>query len=495
VSAISNPAGHGPSARHVRRLRMRVPDGSWRLRVENLLEEALRLTTLPGEDEGRVYFFRQLRLPGLDPRDSPMQWIVRCSQHLLALSHTSEYGCTATARNSPAIYFHHQNEPRRRLLARMLAGENPQEWYWPLATGVAGELPPELRLEQVLEQWRVQPAAWAGVARELIPALDARMAQSLVEKLRPAAASRWLAALRCAGGELRGGVAPPLLRTHARLLVSAVRAPLAECDPRLLFFAVLAVLDAAPAAPQEASLLALATGVLRQSSAPAIPMRDVRGRLHRATSWNVPRAVEAEITPPDANRELAGTASGSAAFAAGPDAVVEHRTRFAGLYFLLHALRHAGIAEALEQNPQLVHSHFVSRVLLRLAVYAGVGDDDPILWPLLEDLPERPTESDDAVVMPANLPRLQRLRPRAQLTERLWSVAVRRWCRRQVRMPMSEIVGRPGRIFTSATNIEITMPMATVDLSIRRAGLDLDPGYVPWFGRVLHFHYHVEAQS
>jgi hypothetical protein len=28
-----------------------------------------------------------------------------------------------------------------------------------------------------------------------------------------------------------------------------------------------------------------------------------------------------------------------------------------------------------------------------------------------------------------------------------------------------------------------------VSLAVRRAGLDLDPGWVPWFGRVVGFHY------
>jgi hypothetical protein len=59
-------------------------------------------------------------------------------------------------------------------------------------------------------------------------------------------------------------------------------------------------------------------------------------------------------------------------------------------------------------------------------------------------------------------------------------------------MSVVEIVARAGRIYTTPTSIDITMPMSSVDLQIRRAGLDIDPGYVPWFGRVVHFHYHAE---
>jgi hypothetical protein len=31
--------------------------------------------------------------------------------------------------------------------------------------------------------------------------------------------------------------------------------------------------------------------------------------------------------------------------------------------------------------------------------------------------------------------------------------------------------------------------MSSVRLEIRLAGLDLDPGWVPWLGRVVSFHY------
>jgi hypothetical protein len=33
------------------------------------------------------------------------------------------------------------------------------------------------------------------------------------------------------------------------------------------------------------------------------------------------------------------------------------------------------------------------------------------------------------------------------------------------------------------------MRHSQVDMTVRRAGLDLDPGWVPWLGRVVQFHY------
>jgi hypothetical protein len=31
--------------------------------------------------------------------------------------------------------------------------------------------------------------------------------------------------------------------------------------------------------------------------------------------------------------------------------------------------------------------------------------------------------------------------------------------------------------------------LSAADLRIRRAGLDIDPGWIPWFARVVTFHY------
>jgi hypothetical protein len=48
---------------------------------------------------------------------------------------------------------------------------------------------------------------------------------------------------------------------------------------------------------------------------------------------------------------------------------------------------------------------------------------------------------------------------------------------------------RPGRLEAEATEAHLYLPMRTVDLSLRRAGWDLDPGFVPLLGRVIRFHY------
>jgi hypothetical protein len=70
-----------------------------------------------------------------------------------------------------------------------------------------------------------------------------------------------------------------------------------------------------------------------------------------------------------------------------------------------------------------------------------------------------------------------------------WTVAARRWCRRGARMGMRTLVRRPGRVLATRTHVDVVFDHADADVRVRRAGLDLDPGWVPWLGRVVQFHY------
>ena len=48
------------------------------------------------------------------------------------------------------------------------------------------------------------------------------------------------------------------------------------------------------------------------------------------------------------------------------------------------------------------------------------------------------------------------------------------------------LIAVPGRIAATATHLDVFLPMAAVRIEVRRAGLDLDPGWVPGLGRVVN---------
>jgi len=46
-----------------------------------------------------------------------------------------------------------------------------------------------------------------------------------------------------------------------------------------------------------------------------------------------------------------------------------------------------------------------------------------------------------------------------------------------------------GRLFATETHLDLEFATIEIDVELRLAGLDIDPGWVPWLGRVVAFHY------
>jgi hypothetical protein len=160
-------------------------------------------------------------------------------------------------------------------------------------------------------------------------------------------------------------------------------------------------------------------------------------------------------------------------------------TRYGGLLFLLLIIGDLGIpteaaAGALEERP-------LRWVLLKLAqLLAPVEWDDPAALAFAGLLGERelaaewrsPPEAAEVAALAGLAERVtehlrERLdRPHPPPDELLDFV-----CRRR-----AEIVYDSGWL-------ELRLPLSEVSLDLRRAGLDLDPGWLPWLGTVVRFVY------
>jgi len=53
----------------------------------------------------------------------------------------------------------------------------------------------------------------------------------------------------------------------------------------------------------------------------------------------------------------------------------------------------------------------------------------------------------------------------------------------------ADLLAVPALIDASPSHLDIHYPLACVRLAVRRVALDVDPGWVPWLGRVVRFHY------
>jgi hypothetical protein len=76
-----------------------------------------------------------------------------------------------------------------------------------------------------------------------------------------------------------------------------------------------------------------------------------------------------------------------------------------------------------------------------------------------------------------------------------WVAAMRRWCHRHVGMGLRALVTRPGRVAATRTHLDVYFDLRQIDIGVRRAGLDIDPGWLPWFGRVVAYHYGREERG
>ena len=549
--------------RYVRRTRLQLSDRAASQRVAHSLSEALRLTSLPGEEQGRVYYMRHVALRGVPADGDRTIWLEQMQLALAAQAHAAVHGAAASAGAAAAVYFHSDEEALELLLQRLIAFGPAEEWFWPLAGGIDAGMRRGERIVAVVERLRSLPAAWTRVAAVVFSALEPHGVAELGAAIPVAAAQRWLREL---GDDHAGDDRAPAaeLPQAARRALHDVQRRFGREDPRTLWLAALAVVSSAPAT---GSAVARARATLRQEAArnaerqtvdeqrrpdaaaaphaalafdppsvssertaetptfPTEPQWDYDAATGSTAAASTPAAEpvarmpfetrEPPFAPPPAPATAPHSAAetdaalGERAFAArtagpadagavdapepehGADAPRGALTEAAGLLFLLNAMTWLGIARVLDVQPALAEAGFVVRLLARLAAHARVAPADPLLPWLQVEIAR--TAGAFAALQPsaAGWPAL--LGPprpaRAGDLVRAWELAVRRVCRRVARLTVPEIVSRRGYVLLSRADIDVTLPLHTADIRVRRAGLDIDPGWLPWLGRVVRFHY------
>ena len=73
-------------------------------------------------------------------------------------------------------------------------------------------------------------------------------------------------------------------------------------------------------------------------------------------------------------------------------------------------------------------------------------------------------------------------------------IMAERYLRRFAGFGLRTLVKRMGVIATTRTHVDVVFDLRYADVRIRSIGLDIDPGWVAWFGRIIQFHY-VENES
>ncbi len=595
-------------ARRVRRARLCVPAHTPARRLAFTIEEALRLTSLPGENEGRCYYFRYLRITGL-PDDGDRQiWLQQFHRILNERAAQAVHGGDARAAYADAVFFAGEQEALELLLHCVIARRVMREWFWPMviadtAVNESGSIVsnPASRANLIcgiIEKLRARPASWLAVAAALF-ATAACDVVHLLGAIPPAVAESWVAEMR--SGETKHGAAIPISAAAVSSIHRALRV-FGFRSARTLWLATLSVMFESPAeiaagtavssaertlqrlslevqspdeailstprsAPSSGNIVALPEEQgaaengscsvrvpppsARDTSSSTAPMLLATKLLGGAVAPQnsvtcegmdaqsgppagstaaptvIAGAEESSGAPPALAREQSSqplvSTAGPTFITAAPDiaspsglitahsAAGEDRplpcnsnravtrwhceglpTSAAGFFFLLNVLRHLGIAQALATGLTQASPDFLPRLLVRLAAHAQIAADDPILlWLeslLMEETPGNDLLQCDLSYWPANF------QPECDTASldyiiRAWYLGVRRWCWRVARVRVLDIVTRPGVFSVTRTDLDVSLPLDEADVRVRLAGLDLDPGWLPWFGRVVRFHY------
>ena len=178
--------------RHVRRIRLSLHHAAARARIEFALSETLRLMTLPGEDQGRVYYVRRVNVKDVAADGNRAIWLDKMQSAFSALADRAMHGNDRRAVASDVVFFHSHDEALELLLGRIVKREPFAEWFWPLVSSCELDSSRGEQIAAIVERLRELPGSWARVAQVLFALHDDGGTIDVVAALPLANVARWL---------------------------------------------------------------------------------------------------------------------------------------------------------------------------------------------------------------------------------------------------------------------------------------------------------------
>ena len=169
---------------------------------------------------------------------------------------------------------------------------------------------------------------------------------------------------------------------------------------------------------------------------------------------SAPTAAGAVKVPASASAPLQGLAEPAVATSVG------------GLLFLLPVLGGLGFGAWQAQHTD---RPLCSPILRRALQHLRVAETDPA-WERVDSLPSAAELAQDGLLA-------------------AWLDACRRQLYRAERLSLARLCRRPARLRWTATHLDVQLDLRHADIRVRRQGFDLNPGWLPWLGRVVSFSY------
>ncbi|MFK0044418.1 hypothetical protein ACIQU4_09980 [Streptomyces sp. NPDC090741] len=539
IERLSATLRHDPGAPPPATDRLRGP---LRHAVAGPLETALRALDLP---PGHWCLARLDLSLGLD-LDRPVPALARDWSEAVAAAIERTVREGRAGAPGALVHYRHDVELLADAVAGLAAGRRERLWAW-RQTGIlrpgdpAPQASPGPALLAALERHPEQAAAAVlrGAEQCGLAALDRawgrdgwqRLAALVTGTGRPAPEeppagwppdpeTRALARTLLAGSGLARLIRASRLRPAEPVLAAWAVLVLAETDP--------AALERPAARPGLRGLLAqglrvLSGGATRPEPEPGSWLRELPGRGAGGNAGDAEPAGSASADggaeappgrdappqgPPAADpprADAGGSGPGPGGPAAGdtaapapvrpvppepaPDPADGAATGWAGLLFLLATAPEAGLPDRALDEPALAARplpwalHAAARALV-----PGIVPGDPAALALAGLAPDRAAA---LLRAPAATPREQDAVD-ALAADWARATAARLGDERYAQDPFGAVLAvarRPGRITAETGWIEAVLAVADTDPALRRAGLDLDPGWLGWLGAVVRYRY------
>ena len=511
------------ASRVIEHLRLRGESESAVRHALPTLEDAFRTASLP--DAGaRLICVRRLQLGQLAANASAQSVSLLIEKRFAEDDRALVHGAEGGADDAPAVWFRDALEAHEVAALKIAAGQPLDDWFWPLAIPAITAAASEERLRAI-----ALAVASMEEAASALPAWTATLVRAgfcgqLIAALRPGDGHALMRAAHL------NGVRSERASTARRQPHEAFDYELthATADDRAVFVEVMADRASARGVGEPLSIAGRSRTQSGKATSPSAPTPDVRAQARRdhplaGRAGSRRRADCQSIAPPvdgtdpgadaaiyfdgrplitqmltaatgpegrasrggGAPRERAGVAVRRSFGGGGgprpqprnadtapitiqlptspwqiPDAAP---TAAGGLLFLVPVLERVGFAKWAEERgigepePDVLAAQVFHLLLTRL----GAEEDDPA-WALAAPF---------------------------RLKAEGWLRSCRRYLRCNARIGLASLVLRPARLAITPTHVDAFFRLNAADVRIRRAGLDIDPGWVPWFGRVVAFHY------
>jgi hypothetical protein len=521
--------------RHVHTVRLTAPQDSLIRRGAILLEDALHIASLPEPEGERVLIVRSLNIGTIRSHQSSASLALIVQQRLSEMSANAVYAIDPAASRASAVYFRNDAEPYWVLAARLAKGLPATEWFWQLAIpNWKPNLPTAEGLRLLLYQigqTRAGVSATVAFVQNLIeqdaiaPLLTAISRQDGDRLLQLAGFSRLTPATVLLNST--HSFSESLLNSSHYLQLRHAVLNWGTDDPRSVWLGIMVLIYNHSSRLMDSRLVDRVVSLLQiihreEQSLDSNQITQIVDRvvsllqiihregqsldsnqitqitqitqaqhdseqLHSNTQQNHfrenPFNTTSDFTQTTNSLSNSFSTNSSSKFlpsdlssnpsdqllTAQPSPTwidAPQFTPYAGLIFLIPLLDRLQIATFLENHPESIDLDLPKQIVKTMSDRLKIPSIDPTQSLFSTPHTLHPTTSTHS-----------------------WITNLRRWSRRNAQMGLYNLICRPGQLLMSKTHIDVFFHHKQADIRLRRVGLDIDPGWVPWWGQVISFHY------